>query len=225
MGTGLLLDASSGPILLNTIFVNEINACGISMDFKNPPGGSGIVCNDIHVLFNHLGNTPLQLGAPGMSGVSNNRITMHMEGLYGARIAGNNNMLELMGANVESGPEITFEANARDNVVRTTSRLKAVEDKSNGAANRIVSNAPVGFSIATPEFPASGAALVNRTAYSVEVSILSPGKVSFWEESDASGTAAKFDAGLTAGQHFTLAPGEKVKFNYTERPIWRWKGL
>jgi hypothetical protein len=224
-GIGLLLDSSSGPILENTIFCNEINACGTSMECRNPPGGSGILYNDIQVLFNHLGNLPLLVGQPGTVALRDNRITMNMEGHTGVRIFGNNNLFELLGAQVESGPEIIFEAEARGNVVRATSPLKSVLDRSRKASNRVLSGAPPGYAIETPAFPAPGVALMNRTGYAVEAAITSPGAVSSWEETDANGTTVKFDSPLAAGQHFTMEPGDSVRFDYTQTPAWRWKAL
>jgi hypothetical protein len=224
-GVGLLLDAGSGPILENVIFCNEINACGTGMECRNPPGGSGILRNDIQVLFNHLGNLPLLVGQPGTGALRDNRITMNMEGYAGARIFGNHNLFELLGAEVESGPEIIFEAEARGNVVHTTSPLKSVLDRSRKATNRVLCGAPPGYAIETPAFPAPGLALMNRTAYAVEAAITSPGAVSSWEQTDANGTTVKFDTPLAAGQHLALEPGDSVKFYYTQTPAWRWKAL
>jgi hypothetical protein len=155
--------------------------------------------------------------------MKDNRITMNVEGYTGVRIFGDNNSIELLGAQVESGPEIIFEADARDNVVRTTSPLKSVLDKSRKATNRILSAAPVGYSIKTPAFPASRTGLVNRTGYTIDVAITSPGQVSSWEETDARGETIKFDAGLAIGEHFILDPGDSVKFDYTQTPTWRCK--
>jgi hypothetical protein len=103
--------------------------------------------------------------------------------------------------------------------------LKSVLDRSKKATNRILSCAPVGWGLETPPFPESGSALMNRTAYAVDVAILNPGKVSSWEQTDANGTTAKFEGGLSVGQRFTLDPGESVKFQYVQAPGWKWKAL
>jgi hypothetical protein len=210
---------------MNTIWCNEINACATSLEFRDPPTGSGILANDIKVIMNHLSNVPVLFGEPGAAALRDNHISMSVEAYIGLRIFGNNNFIELLGTQIESGPEIIFEADARDNIVRTTSPLKSVLDKSKKATNRILSCAPVGCALETPAFPASGTALVNRTAYVVEAAILKPGAVSSWEETDANGSTMKFDAGLSVGQHFTVEPGDSVKFQYTQAPVWRWKGL
>ena len=224
-GIGLLLDASSGPILENSIFCDEINACGTSLECRNPPGGSGILCNDIQVLFNHLGNVPLLVGEPGTVSLQDNRFTMYMEGETGARIFGSNNTFDFMGAQSESGPVIIFEGNASGNVVRTTSPLKSVLDESSKPTNHVLGGGALGFGITRPGFPASGASLTNRTDYNIEVAITKSGTVRSWTQTDADNTTVKFDAGLTVGQHFMMAPGDSVTFTYGEAPDWRWKAV
>jgi hypothetical protein len=73
--------------------------------------------------------------------------------------------------------------------------------------------------------PASGADVVNRNPFPVEVRVLKPGKVSQWVETDPEGKAHTFEGPLAAGQTFTLNPGDRVRFVYQEPPVWHWKAL
>jgi len=118
-----------------------------------------------------------------------------------------------------------FEEEARNNTVSVWNLPHGITNKAKIPTNRIIQNEPVGFNVSTPAIPASGTYLVNTSAYLVEVFILSPGQVVDWTIVDGVGNAQTLSAGLFAGQTFLLEPGDKVKFNYTDAPTWRWRAF
>ena len=140
----------------------------------------------------------------------------------------------------------------RDNTIVAMSLPNGVTNNARVPSNRIISNWPTGFSIDTPPVPPSGETLVNRTSHAVQLIIVEPGEVSAWTITDCGSTAPRIpynlslvdnsaseppppdeerepvsqtiENGPVAGQTMLLEPGDGVAFNYTEPPVWRWKG-
>lgn len=174
-------------------------------------------------------------------GSSNNRIDMSINnewvpGCTGARIFGQRNFLTLTVYQTAPRKNIIFEPEAKDNVVHASMLPNGITNNANTPTNRIISCQPTGFDVTTPGFPASGKDVVNRNPYPVEIIILTPGEVSDWTLTDAKGISQTISATLSAGQHFTLEPGDKIRFTYAPSykgctysykapPTWRWRAL
>lgn len=148
-----------------------------------------------------------------------------IEGAIGARIFGDHNLLTLSTSQMSPGGDVVFEPSAADNLITAIRLPNGVTNRATRPTNRIVGTEPIGYRIATPPVPASGAEIVNRYPHGIEVRILVPGKVTAWTETDASGNARAMPGGLHAGQALTLEPGDKLQFQYAEPPQWIWKGL
>lgn len=79
--------------------------------------------------------------------------------------------------------------------------------------------------MATPDFPAPGVDAVNTAPYLVEALIVAAGEVLDWTIADAKGVSQTFTAGLSVGQTFMLALGDRIDFNYAQAPAWKWRAL
>ena len=203
--------------------------------------------NQCHATEDAIG---FRIGDPGSSKISHNRFfsSLHAPtgvyfdeetkrfttpevfepsaGAIGADIFAQNNRFEFaFHGSRAPGNDIIFEAEARDNTVSVWNLPYGITNKAKIPTNRIIQNEPVGFNVVTPAVPASGAYLVNTSAYLVEVFILTPGQVLDWTIVDAGGNAQTLAAGFSAGQTFLLEPGDKIKFNYTDAPTWRWRAF
>jgi hypothetical protein len=225
-GVGLLLDASSGPIIESQFIVSEINACDISFVADSPQGGGGILWNIFLMQFNHLSNVGMILGKEGPNVVRHNQVTALNEQKRPSFINGQNNIITLVDNTTRQGDlDLVLGPEARDNIIHATALAKGVQDRSASGANRIVLNGPAGLGLKTPPVPDSDQNLTNRTAMAVEVFITAPGQVEQWELGDANGRRVAFAGGLTTGQSFRLNPGESIKMKYSQPPKWSWKGL
>ena len=220
-GVGLWLDASSGSIIWSNFFLLEVNGChpGILSD------GGAVQWNRIISPYNHECGTALQLGTAASPSFRENEVVAYAAGREAVRIAGSENRVFLEGVHSEAGKNLIFEASARNNVVHATSLPQGITNDATHPTNRVVLNTPVGYSIETPSVPPSGAPVMNRNPYTVEVSILDAGNVSGWVETDANGDATEFSAGLTVGQRFVCDPGDQLSLRYSAAPTWKWKAL
>ena len=220
-GTGLKLDNSGGGgINGNTILMKEINACDIGVDIL--PGCSS---NHFEITWSHLTNLGMRIG----KGVSESIIKIGASGdvpnARGVQIYGQNNFLTLTAHNHAPGKNLIFEESARDNLIIAVNLSEGITNNAAVPTNRIISTSAIGYSIETPIVPESGKELVNREPYTVEVRVLNPGQVNGWTQTDAKGTALVFSSGLITGQSFILDPGDKIKFDYSKAPSWKWKAL
>ena len=177
-GTGICLDSSSGGIHYNRIFSIETVGCDKGVYLKS----SRVHNNEIHVLFSHINTTHLQIGHTGAI-PTRNRITMDMidsegiPGSVGVDLFGQRNLLTLNVTRTEEGKNIVFEPEAKDNLIVAMNLPNGITNHATTPTNRIIPCWSVGFSIATPPFPASGEVVVNRYPYPVDVLILTAGTV------------------------------------------------
>ena len=126
----------------------------------------------------------------------------------------------------EVGKALIFGNRARDNLVYAMNLpVDGVVNNASRSTNLIVPLKPVGFNIITPAVPPSNINVENRQSYSVWVTILMPGEVKSWTITDSNGNDDMVSSVLLAGQTFLLEPGEKIKFDYTTPPTWKWKAL
>ena len=222
--TGLILDAAQGGISGNRIFINEINACQRGVYVS-----SGCGNNTIEVQWIHLTNLGMQLGSAEMHDVSGNRIIAGISGdvpkTTALQIFGHHNTLMLDVFSADPGRALVLEPPAHDNLIISTVLVGGITNLAARPTNRLVTAGALGHRVETPPVPASGAEVANRNLHSVEVRILTPGKVSQWAEVDMDGKVHDFKAALTAGQAFTLNPGDKVRFTYETAPTWFWKRI
>ena len=160
---------------------------------------------------------------------SGNRILAGISGdipkTTGLQVFGHDNTLIVDVFSADPGRGLVFEAPAHGNLVVSSSLAGGVGNNAQRPTNRLITASPLGRDTQTPPMPASGTDVVNLHLFPVEVRILKPGKVSQWIETDPEGKAQVFEGPLTAGQTFTLNPGDRVRFTYQEAPIWHWKGL
>ena len=222
---GLLLDASSGPIICNDLMIQEINACDTSLYMRNPADGGGIINNRITLLFGNICNTTLQMGEPGTGTISENVLNLNCSGKVGVRIFGKNNIFTLNGLHTEPGTAIIFEPESRDNIIYSMNPAKGYTNNATVPTNRIITTSSIGFDIATPPFPDSGQTIVNRYPYTICIRVIDPGQVSGWKEMDPNGKSLTLKGPLTLGQSFILDPGDNLLFEYTKPAIWNWKAL
>jgi len=220
-GTGLKLDSSGGGgINGNRILMKEINACDVGVDIL-----TGCGSNHFEITWSHLTNIGMRIGR----GVSENIIKIGSSGdipnTIGVQIFGLRNFLTITAHNHAPGKNLIFEDTARDNLVFAVNLSEGITNNAKVPTNRIITSYPVGYSIETPPFPESGRELVNRQPYTVEVRILDPGQVSVWTQTDGNGIPLTISAALSAGQSYILDPGDKIKFDYTKAPTWKWKAL
>ena len=121
--------------------------------------------------------------------------------------------------------DIIFDSTAADNLIFASNLPGGYTNNAILPTNRIVSAHPVGFSVATPAMPNTNQDAQNQTPYSIEITILDAGTVTGWTKTDTGGIAQKINSELFPGQSIILDPGDKVRFNYTRSPAWKWKAL
>jgi len=215
---------AGGGVNGNKVFIVEINACRRGVYVTQGSGN-----NTIEAQWIHLTNLGIQLGDPQAPGVSGNRILAGISGdipkTTGLQVFGHDNTLIVDVFSADPGRGLVFEAPAHGNLVVSSSLAGGVGNNAQRPTNRLITASPLGRDTQTPPMPASGTDVVNLHLFPVEVRILKPGKVSQWIETDPEGKAQVFEGPLTAGQAFTLNPGDRVRFTYQEAPIWHWKGL
>lgn len=175
------------------------------------------------------------------------------ENAIGADICAQRNQLTLsFYGQRHPGQDIIFEEGARDNTITALSLPNGVTNKARIPSNRIITNWPAGFSVDTPPVPPSGKPVVNTSSHTVQVFIVEAGQVSSWTVADCGSTAQLIPynlslvdnltdtpkppgaqresqsqtiaSGLYAGQTVLLEPGDEISFDYSEPPVWRWKG-
>lgn len=222
--TGLLMDASRGGISANRIGIGEINACDVGVHVTQ--GCSG---NDIEATWIHLTNLGLRIGDAGSANVCGNTIKAgisgDLKGTKGVQIFGQGNLLTINAHGNDPGQNIVLEETARDNLIIGLDLADGFTNRAANPTNRIIPAHPVGFSVATPPFPAPGEEIVNQYPYTVLVRILHPGRVNGWVETDANGASETFQGHLAVGQTLVLSPGERIIFAYDDPPAWRWKAV
>ena len=220
-GNGLLLDGSAGPILWSKVDISELNTCSTGVELKGQ-----CHCNSIDVWFNHGCNTHIQIDEGAMQNKVETSINSEkVPGSIGARIFGCKNSLFLTFSQTSPGNSVVFEAPARDNVVYVSDMAFGFTNNARVPNNRIIPNTPQGFSIETQAMPQSGKELVNRYPGTVQITVLSAGAVSQWSLIDSLGTAQTVDSGLTPGQQIVLEPGDSIRLDYSESPVWKWRAI
>lgn len=220
-GIGLKLDSSGGGgINGNKILMKEINACDIGVDVL-----SGCNSNHFDITWSHLTNLGMRIGRGVSESIIRIGTSGDIPGTSGVQMYGHRNFLTITAHNHEPGRNLIFEETAHDNLVFAVNLSEGITNNASRPTNRIITSYPVGYSIETPPVPESGKEVVNRQPYTVEVRILDPGQVTGWTQTDGNGTALTIPAGLIAGQSFILDPGDKIKFDYSKVPTWKWKAL
>ncbi len=224
-GTGLLLDAEPGPILTNLITATEVVGCAEGIHFRN-------ACTDnfLDAPLIHLCRTHLQLGDPGNSVVSQNRVRalLNSEGIpkaVGARLFGHDNLLELTFGQMGEEAGLIFEEPSFGNLVTCPTFPHGITNRANRPTNRVVTSTFENTPTVTPAVPPSGEAAVNRHPFAVEIRVVKAGRVHRWTETSVVGVPQVFDGELHHGQTMTLNPGEGITFDYDQPPRWMWKGL
>jgi len=130
-------------------------------------------------------------------------------------------------------PVITLQENASGNQFRLLGLGGGYENWARQPTNRFylapsgaTQQLGVGFSLATPDIPASGVPVVNREPFPVGIIVVDPGSVNAWSLTDVYGANRRIEAPLNAGQSLSLHPGESVTLYYEgRRPRWVWRGL
>lgn len=232
VGTGLHLDASSGPILYNKIYATEIIACATGVLLTCEPEGrpsTGITSNSFDIPFLHLCGTHLQAG-DARANVSRNTFNVSIDGndlesSTGVRMFGKVNLLNLDVVRTAPGKALVFEGPSTDNRVTAMELSSGMTNNATRPTNIVVPLRPSGFGIETPPVQASSEACVNRTSCSVDVLITAVGNVTEWTLLDADGGATSFQAPLYVGQAIRLDPGEAVRLTYYVAPTWRWHAI
>ena len=231
LGSGLVLDASLGPIVYNKFYATEMIACDVGLQMTCGPEGndkSVVAMNSFEIPFLHLCKTHMQIG-DGKAHVAGNTFDVTIdgggvEGARGMRLFGKDNLFTLRIANIPAGNGVIFEGPAERNKINMIYPASGYTNNAAKPTNVIVPQVSTGFGIETPPVPASSEALVNRTPFNVEVMVTSPGAVSGWTLTDLNGVPQVFDGNWSAGQSIPLAPGESLNVNYTALPAWRWRG-
>ena len=232
LGSGLVLDATHGPIVYNKFYATEIIACDRGMHFTSGPEGNDktvTAMNDFEVPFLHLCKTHLQVGDE-YAKVAGNTFEVTIDGggiadAIGMRLFGKDNRFTLKIANVASGNGVIFEAPAERNRIDMVYPSSGYTNNAERPTNLMVPQIPTGFSVETPDVPPSGLPLINRTPFRVKVMVVSPGDVNGWALTDASGVLQSFEGNWIGGQCIEMAPGDSVSVDYSEAPKWRWRGL
>lgn len=282
-GTSILLDSSRGPIINCKILAEETNSQGTGFHLSDAGGsGHSISNNQIQVMYGNQYHATgpcvgLQLGDPGSRQIVHNRLDMSYhaprgahfdpvarryvpmenftpEQAIGAAIHAQSNDLTLSFFGKRApGHDIVFAPESRDNTIFALNLPNGITNQAAVPTNKVITNGPVGFDVATPPVPASGKYLVNTTSHTVQVFIVTPGEVTEWTLADSGSTAQRAPRNLSLvdnltatppplpesrpaadqiipgelrpGQTFILEPGDKVKFNYEKAPAWRWKAL
>ncbi|MDP7619131.1 MAG: hypothetical protein QF652_02635 [Dehalococcoidia bacterium] len=254
-GVGILIDASDGPILRNRIFSAETMTHTTGLHIVDDGAGKGsVTANEFNVLCTDQRRATgtavgMRIGDPGSNKIQENwfRGSFHApqgvyldesgeyisppgfvapEGAIALDIFAQNNLFEcaFFGTRA-SGMDLVFEADSRDNTVRTFGLPNGMTNKATVPTNRVVSNPAAGVDVLTPPVPRPGEDLLNTTCQTVEVFVLHSGDVSEWKICDARGSSRTFSAGLLVGQSFVLDPGDGVRFEYDTPPTWDWKAL
>ncbi|MEX2112668.1 MAG: hypothetical protein WD845_05745 [Pirellulales bacterium] len=222
-GSGLWLDAAEGPIDGNKITVLETVGCNIGLLLTGASTRNSIEEINIHLCRNHV-----QIGGPDDSVPNDNRIEAFMDSqgiapTSGARVFGARNLLVLSTRQTSTSEDLVFEPSAAGNIALVHSACRTT-DRSTARSNRVIAAADATVD-ANPAVPASGATCENTYPFPVEVRIVSPGHVTSWSEQTAGHKWQDFAAGLSAGQSFVLNPGDRVRFQFTQPPTWRWKAI
>lgn len=224
IGTGLMLDATPGPIDSNKIHVVEIVGCHRAVHMVG-----ACTHNEIDVTLAHLSRTHLEIGDKSGTPVNKNRITAHCDsqgiaGAVGARIFGKNNLLTLSTARTSPGGDVIFEEPAMGNLVIGIQLSNGITNHSTSADNRVIASGSQGFLLSPPAVPASGVEFTHRESYPVEIRIIAPGQVKQWRQTDAKGKAQTYKGPLFAGMTISLEPGDRLWMEYDDPPSWTWKG-
>jgi len=224
-GTGLWLDGSHGSIDSIRVDVTEVVGCNRGILLS----GACTHCA-IDATLVHMCNTHLELGTADEDRVRENRLTAHMEsegiaGSVGARIFAQQNLLTLSCGRMTESGDVVLEETARGNLIIGAHLPHGITNRAQQPTNRIVSASITGYSIESPDVPASGAAIVNRHPFAVQIRIQESGAVKRWHEVDAAGIEQSFDGSLSIGQSFLLSPGEALRMDYEKAPRWVWKAL
>ena len=229
IGLHLLADTTpNGNISDSIISVQEITACETGLKIEGNRGvvNNQISCQLIHncntaILDQHsaLGDITAAVAIDGVTGsVTGVNLNGSAESVYHLR------WLETYPA----GTALVLSGQTHDNMIFATNL------PTNGIAtspptnptNIIIPTSPVGFDITTPSMPASNINRQNKLAYSVAVTILTPGNVSEYRITDASGNFQDVIAPVLAGQSLILEPGESIRFTYPSiAPTWVWRAL
>ncbi len=230
LGTGLVLDATHGPIVYNKFYATEMIACDVGLQLTCGSEGKGAVAmNRFEIPFLHLCKTHMQIG-DDKAHVAGNIFDVVVDGggvpeAIGMRLFGKDNVFTLRLVNIPEGNGIIFEGPAERNKINMVYPASGYTNNAVKPTNVIIPQVSAGFGIETPAMPASGEPLVNRTPFSVEVMVTSPGAVSSWTLTDVNGVSQAFEGTWSAGQSIALAPGETISVNYSEAPAWRWKAI
>ena len=257
---GIVLDATVSGIVCSRIFAEETNSMhyGVYLTDGGTPHSIENLVIDIPYTnqYHATGDTTaFRIGDPGSRNIRHNRFKSMLgapagiiydaesgtfrpadgfvppEGSIGLDIYGDANVFEMSFNGTRSaGRDVVFAEDARDNLVHAFNLPNGYTNNAKAPTNRIHSYEPVGFRVDTPEFPRSGEALTNRSAYTVEAFIKDAGDVSEWSVVDATGAEEVFSGGLFVGQSFMLEPGDQVRFDYLRKnshdvPNWRWKAV
>jgi hypothetical protein len=229
LGSGLVLDATHGPIVYNKFYATEMIACDVGLQLTCGPEGKGAVAmNSFEIPFLHLCKTHMQIGDE-KAHVAGNIFDVVVDGggvpeAMGMRLFGKDNVFTLRFANIPEGNGIIFEGPAERNKINMVYPASGYTNNAVKPTNVIIPQVSAGFSIETPAMPASGESLVNRTPFNVEAMVTSPGAVSGWSLTDVNGASQVFEGAWTTGQSIALAPGEAISASYSEAPAWRWRG-
>lgn len=228
LGFGLVLDASHGPIVYNKIYATEMIACDVGLQITSgPEGKDAVAMNRFEIPFLHLCKIHMQIG-DAQAHVAGNTFDVTIdgggvEGAFGMRVFGKDNLFTLRIANIPVGNGIIFEGPAERNKINMIYPAAGYTNNADNPNNVIIPQVSAGFGIETPPVPASGETVVNRTPYVVDILVTSAGSITGWTLTDTSGVSQDFSGTWTAGQSIRLAPGEKIAVRYSEAPAWRWR--
>lgn len=230
IGSGLVLDASKGPIVYNKFYATEMIACAQGMVLTCGPEGnpkSVVAMNDFEVPFLHLCKTHMQVG-DAHAQVAGNTFEVTVDGgsiadAVGLRLFGKDNRFTLKLVNIPPGNGIIFESPAERNRIDMVYPASGYTNNATLPTNIIVPQVAGGFSVETPPVAHSGEPEVNRTPFTVDVLVVSAGGVRAWTLGEASGASQRFEGGLTVGQSIRLAPGDSLTLEYDTPPAWRWR--
>jgi hypothetical protein len=230
IGSGLVLDASNGPIVYNKFYLTEMIACDVGLQLTCGPEGnekSAVAMNRFEIPFLHLCKTHMQIGDE-RARVAGNIFDVVVDGggvpeSIGMRLFGKDNVFTLRLVNIPEGNGVIFEGPAERNRIEMVYPASGYTNNAAKPNNVIVPQVSAGFGIETPSVPASGEALVNRTPFNVEVLVTAAGEVTGWTLTDTNGASQDFAASWSVGQRFPLAPGEAITVTYTAAPTWRWR--
>ncbi|MDP7619929.1 MAG: hypothetical protein QF652_06785 [Dehalococcoidia bacterium] len=254
-GDGIVIDPTHGGVSGTRFLAEETNTMARGLYVVDDGSGHGFNNNVVEIMFtnqNHaVGDAVgMRVGDPGSRGIQHNtfRSALHAprgvhidpetkaivpkegmdtpQGAMGAQIHAHSNVFHLAFYGTWlPGKNIVFEEGARDNTVHAFNLPHGITNNAENPTNRVVTNSTVGFAVETPAFPSSGSGLANTSSHTVEVFVTRPGNVSAWTIQDANGAAHTFEGELAVGQSFPLDPGDRVTFDYADRPDWVWKAM